>query len=300
MTNPTTVSARVPVDHVQGGHHHDGNHDGMPDGDDDDGSQCPRRCHDEPYAAPQGPLGRPSCATRQFTGQDQGVGSQAGEDQQRAEGQSDRADDEWPGEDVDPEGTRERLRRTGEVGPEDGADRRDPDDEAQVAAAVLGQREVDRGIPRCTVGGRRSAKEEGAEQEHRERPDRGGAHHEDRPDDGQEVAGCQAVAPSGTVRELGHRDGDEGGPEDLEGAAEAGQFGAAADLLGKERADCCPGRQPDAAEDLRPHQRCNGPSLGLLASDHDDAAQAVTDRPVAPRGDVPLCPRRELNARHPL
>ena len=92
------------------------------------------------------------------------------------------------------------------------------------------------------------------------------------------------ATPAGSD-EGGHRDGEQGGSEDLEGAAETGIGRGAGDVLGEERAHGDPGRQADAAEDLRDDEGGQGAPLdvvdGVLPHPREYAASSGVCRTVA-------------------
>ncbi len=209
-----------------------------------------------PHQAPGRPGGAPRGA---------GPGA-AARRRRRSRGRSRRGRRRGPGEAWQSEGRRDGGARADEVGADDTADGRRPDDDGQVTPAVGRQREVGRGIPGLVVGRRGAPEQQARDQEEREAADDA---RDDQPEgagESEDVPEDEAGAAASCGHEADHGNGDEGRAEDLEGAAEAGPAGRARDLLGEERPDGDAGREADAAEHLRADEGGDGAALSARTS----------------------------------
>ena len=277
----------VPVPHVQGRHDHDTHHDRVPDREGQQRHEAHPTAPQDPQAlqhrTPGPDLG--VAGQRAAPGLQQWVGPQEEEHDERGQGQTHDREEVGTDEHRQVQGAGDRLTGPDEIGPEHRPDRCHPDDETELTRAATGGREVDRGIPGLVVARRGPAEEQARGEQEREVADDSGDDEPDRAEEGRGIPERETGATPAVSDEGGHRDGEQGGSEDLEGAAETGIGRGAGDVLGEERAHGDPGRQADAAEDLRDDEGGQGAPLdvvdGVLPHPREYAASSGVCRTVA-------------------
>ena len=89
----------------------------------------------------------------------------------------------------------------------------------------------------------------------------------------------------------GHRDGDEGGAQDLEGATETGELCGARDVLGEQGADGHSGGQADSAEHLGAGEGTHHPLLDGVVRGRRGHSGKYARYPVVARGRGRVRPR---------
>jgi hypothetical protein len=147
-----------------------------------------------------------------------------------------------------------------EVRSRDGAERRGPDHEGQLATAPRRLGEVHRGVPGLQVGSGTAAEEQRAEEHQRDLVQPGSRDHHERPERAGRVREDQAPPATAGTHQPGRGHREQGAADHGEAGREAGHPGTG-HRRGEQRADGEPHTDAHTADDLGDEEQRNGAPL---------------------------------------